>query len=110
MHVHDIGNALEGEEADPHRQYDLQQRQVPLPAEPGQEIARLFEFVEVDNTDRIVTRAAVDTDFSTHTKTGDGQFRRKGIVGDWTNVFSASDRELFRRKVGDLFEEAGYAY
>ena len=35
-------------------------------------------------------------------------FRRKGIAGDWKNVFTESDKAIFKEVAGDLLIELGY--
>ena len=34
--------------------------------------------------------------------------RRKGIAGDWTNVFTERDKEIFKEEAGELLVELGY--
>lgn len=81
-----------------------------LKVELAAEITDLLRFVGLDHSPEFVERMGAAADFSTHTRTGDGEFRRKGVVGDWTNVFTEADVELFRQLVGPLFAEAGYEY
>ena len=34
-------------------------------------------------------------------------FFRKGVVGDWKNVFTDKDKQLFKEEAGDLLIELG---
>jgi hypothetical protein len=74
------------------------------------QITGLLRFAGLDHSPVFVERMGAAADFSNHRHTGDGQFRRKGVVGDWTNAFSDADVALFREKVGPLFGRAGYEY
>ncbi|MCK4454572.1 sulfotransferase domain-containing protein [candidate division WOR-3 bacterium] len=38
-----------------------------------------------------------------------GNFKRKGIIGDWKNNFVGDDLEFFWKKAGDRMEELGYS-
>ena len=35
-------------------------------------------------------------------------FFRKGIAGDWRNVFTEEDKVLFKKEAGDLLIKLGY--
>jgi hypothetical protein len=35
-------------------------------------------------------------------------FYRKGIAGDWKNVFTERDREIFKEAAGELLIRLGY--
>ncbi|MEJ7583958.1 MAG: sulfotransferase [Acidimicrobiales bacterium] len=76
----------------------------------GASAASLLDFVGLEHSPTFLDRVATAVDFSTHERAGDGEFHRKGIVGDWANVFTADDEALFRELAGDLFIEAGYRF
>jgi hypothetical protein len=78
------------------------------------EVGRLLEFLEVrsdgDTVRRLVDRASFES-------TSGGRQRgeedatslvRKGVAGDWKNVFSERDKEVFKREAGDLLVRLGY--
>lgn len=81
-----------------------------LRADGDYEITRLLAFAGIEHSPISVAEINAAADFSTHARVGDGEHRRKGIVGDWVNEFSPADLALFKEKVGDLFGEVGYEY
>ena len=80
----------------------------------GREVKRLLEFLEVDSGDETVRRCIKSTSFekmSGGRKPGDedpSSFFRKGIAGDWKNVFNERDRQAFKEEAGELLIKLGY--
>ena len=80
----------------------------------GHEVKRLLEFLEVDSGDETVRRCIKSTSFekmSGGRKPGDedpASFFRKGIAGDWKNVFNERDRQAFKEEAGELLIKLGY--
>ena len=93
-------------ERHPERTFGLRYEDVK--ADPAREIARLYGFAGLPHDPERVARAARDSDFSRHTRTGDGLHLRKGVVGDWQNHFDRSDEILFDSLVGELSRRCGY--
>lgn len=84
--------------------------------EPKAEARRLFGFLGSDASEKTVTRCVVSASFET--RSGRKRSRenysldhgkhRKGIAGDWNNVFTERDKEIFKDAAGDLLIELGY--
>ena len=83
---------------------------------PQWETGRLFGFLGADTSERVVGRCVEAASF----KKGSGRERgqdnyaldhgkyRKGIAGDWENVFTEQDKAIFKEIAGDLLIELGY--
>ena len=93
-------------ERHPERTFGLRYEDVK--ADPAGEIARLYDFAGLPHDPARIIRAARDSDFSRHARTGDGLHLRKGVVGDWQNHFDRSDEVLFDSLVGELSRRCGY--
>jgi|SRR5215211_1618153 len=84
---------------------------------PEEEAGRLFEFLGADASVETVNRCVESASFEQMSGRERGQEnytldfgkRRKGIAGDWENVFTERDRELFKEVAGDLLIKLGYA-
>jgi glycosyltransferase involved in cell wall biosynthesis len=78
------------------------------------EVRRLLRFLEVDASPRTATsclRAARFERSSHGRKPGTEDSlspARIGMVGDWSRVFTAEDRRIFKEAAGDLLIELGY--
>lgn len=81
---------------------------------PAKEAGRLFRFLGADASPRVVRRCVNATSFE---KRSGGRKRgeedstsgvRKGVAGDWRNVFTEQDREIFKEEAGDLLVQLGY--
>ncbi len=79
-----------------------------------QEARRLFEFLGADADEQIVKQCVEAASFE---RRADGRergqedstaFLRKGIAGDWRNVFNEEDRRVFKEAAGDMLIELGY--
>lgn len=75
---------------------------------------QLLEFLAVDASDESVTRSIEAGSFKTLTAGRDeGQenresFFRKGVVGDWRNLFDERTHAFFIQHAGQLMQELGY--
>lgn len=78
------------------------------------EIGRLLEFLGADAREKNVRRCVEAASFeklSGGRKPGEedaNSFFRKGIAGDWKNVFTGRDKEVFKEAAGDLLVKFGY--
>jgi len=83
---------------------------------PEEEARRLFEFLGADASEETVNRCVESASFEKLSGRERGQenytldFRkhRKGIAGDWKNVFTERDRATFKEVAGDLLIKLGY--
>jgi hypothetical protein len=81
--------------------------------EPEEEVKRLLEFLGADASEQSVKQCVSATSFE---KLAGGRkrgqeavsFFRKGVAGDWKNVFTERDKEDFKAIAGDLLIELGY--
>lgn len=101
------GPALLGDNYAEVRYEDLLER-------PEEETRRLLEFLGSDADEQTVKRCVNATSFeklSRGRKPGEEDstsFFRKGIAGDWKNVFTERDREVFDEEAGGLLARLGY--
>ena len=105
----EVGPALFGSNYVEVRYEDLLER-------PDKEAARLFRFLGADASSEVVEGCVEEASF----EKGSGRQRgqddyplrhgkyRKGIAGDWKNVFIERDTEIFKEIAGDLLIELGY--
>lgn len=95
------GPALLGSNYAEVRYEDLLQR-------PEEEIGRLLEFLGAEAGQETVRRCVGAASFerlSKGRKRGEEDatsFFRKGVAGDWKNVFTEEDRRIFKREAGEL--------
>ncbi len=80
---------------------------------PEEEVKRLLEFLGADASERSVRRCVSAASFeklARGRKRGQeaASFFRKGIAGDWKNVFTEQDKQYFKAVAGDLLIELGY--
>lgn len=80
---------------------------------PQEEFRRLFSFLEARDDEKTVARCVEATSFEKRAgrargKEDAGSGMRKGISGDWKNVFTGNDRDVFKKIAGDLLVELGY--
>lgn len=81
---------------------------------PHEEFGRLFGFLGANAGERTVARCVKATSFERRTggrKRGQEDANsgvRKGIAGDWRNVFTERDRDVFKKTAGDLLVSLGY--
>ncbi len=84
-----------------------------LLAQPEREFERLLRFLGADADERTVGRCVDAASFeklSEGRKPGEeaASFFRKGVAGDWENVFTEQNRRDFKEKAGDLLVKLGY--
>ncbi len=80
---------------------------------PEEEVGRLLEFLGADASEQTVRRCVSAASFERLAGGRErGQeaasFFRKGIAGDWKNVFTEQDKRVFKAAAGDLLIELGY--
>lgn len=101
------GPALLGDNYTEVRYEDLLRR-------PEEEMARLLAFLGADSGKETVSRCVGAASFERLTKgrqRGEEDatsFFRKGVAGDWKNVFTARDRRIFKEEAGGLLVGLGY--
>jgi len=81
---------------------------------PHEEVTRLFEFLGADLREEVVERALRASSFETLSKGRErGQedpasFFRKGVAGDWRNLFTERDKQIYKEEAGELLIKLGY--
>ena len=80
---------------------------------PEEEVKRLLEFLGADADEQTVSQCVSAASFEKLAggrKRGEeaASFFRKGIAGDWKNVFTEQDKQDFKAVAGDLLIELGY--
>jgi len=81
---------------------------------PEEEFGRLFEFLGARAGEKTVARCVKATSFERRSggrsrgQEDAGSGMRKGIAGDWANVFTGWDKEIYKKIAGDLLVELGY--
>lgn len=81
---------------------------------PTEELGRLLEFLGADADIETAKECIETTSFETKTKgrkrgeEDSAAFVRKGVAGDWKNVFTEEDRRVFKEVAGDLLIKLGY--
>ena len=101
------GPALLGENYAEVRYEDLLER-------PHEEVRRLLGFLGAKADEETVRRCVSTASFEKLSKGRErgeedpSSFFRKGIAGDWRNVFTEEDRRVFKQAAGELLIELGY--
>jgi hypothetical protein len=80
---------------------------------PEEEVGRLLEFLGTDASEETVRQCVGAASFE---KLAEGRSRgqeaatffRKGVAGDWKNVFTEQDKRDFKAAAGSLLIELGY--
>jgi hypothetical protein len=81
---------------------------------PEEEVRRLLEFLRAEASEKTVKMCVNAASFK---KLSKGRMRgqedptsffRKGIAGDWRNVFTEQDKVLFKKEAGSLLIRLGY--
>lgn len=92
----------------------LEVRYESLLTQPGTEVRRILGFLGADASEKS-TRECVDaTGFERLANRKSGQEDsssvrfRKGVAGDWENVFTERDKRIFKEQAGDLLVRLGY--
>jgi len=88
-------------------------------SDPHAELKKIIEFAKLDIGDEKIEAAVENNSFANRTKkrsgksrtpgeSDAGQFERKGIVGDWKNLFNDRARETFLKYEGETLCLLGY--
>lgn len=78
------------------------------------ELDRLLGFLGADSCEETVRRCIKASSFEKKSggrRTGEEEpssFYRKGVAGDWKNVFTERDKQIFKEFAGDLLISLGY--
>jgi hypothetical protein len=80
---------------------------------PVQEVQRLLEFLGADSSEEAANRCVEKTGFEKKSERKRGEEdsasrSRKGVAGDWRNVFTEEDKRVFKEVAGDLLIKLGY--
>jgi hypothetical protein len=81
---------------------------------PREELGRLLEFLGAAASEEVVERCIEANTFdrwSSGRSRGEEEsasFYRKGVVGDWRNVFTEEDKAIFKEAAGDTLVKLGY--
>jgi len=80
---------------------------------PVEEVTRLLAFLGADTNPEMVRRCVESTSFEWSSNRKRGQedsssFFRKGVAGDWRNVFTEEDKRIFKQAAGGLLIKLGY--
>ncbi len=92
----------------------LEVRYETLLSQPESEVARILRYLGADASGRSVKACIEATGFEQTSKRKRGEEDsssvrfRKGVAGDWRNVFTERDESIFKEKAGDLLVELGY--
>ena len=101
------GPALFGDDYTEVRYEDLLER-------PNEEAGRLFEFLGVNTSETLVEGAVSSASFeklSRGRERGEedpSSFYRKGVAGDWKNLFNERDKQVYKEEAGELLIRLGY--
>jgi hypothetical protein len=80
----------------------------------GAQVRRLVRFLGAKSDKQTVRRCVKKASFETLSKGRErGQedpksFLRKGVAGDWQNVFNEKDKQIFKEEAGNLLVKLGY--
>jgi hypothetical protein len=81
---------------------------------PGEEMTRLLGFLGAEAGEETVSRCVSSASFEKLSKgrrrdeEDATSFFRKGVAGDWKNVFTARDKQVFKEQAGGLLVRLGY--
>ena len=81
---------------------------------PENELERLVKFLGAESRPKTIQRCVESTSFEKLSKGRErgredpASFFRKGVVGDWRNVFSERDRRIFKETAGETLVRLGY--
>ncbi len=85
-----------------------------LLSSPEEEVGRLLGFLGVDTESTLVERCVRSASFERLSRGRErGQedpssFYRKGVAGDWKNLFNERDKEVYKEEAGELLIRLGY--
>ncbi|MBA2443146.1 MAG: sulfotransferase [Rubrobacter sp.] len=92
----------------------LEVRYEDLLVSPEKEIRNILGFLGALSDERTVAGCVGSSSFERLSKgrqpgeEDPSSFFRKGIAGDWRNVFTEKDKRVFKKEAGDLLVELGY--
>jgi glycosyltransferase involved in cell wall biosynthesis len=80
---------------------------------PEEHLKAIFELLGASADDETVSRCIESNDFERLAERSQGQedsgsFFRKGVAGDWRNVFTESDRRIYEEIAGETLLRMGY--
>jgi hypothetical protein len=81
---------------------------------PEETLSALFAFLGADTSPAVVEQVVNSNRFEKLSKgrqrgeESSGAFFRKGVAGDWREVFTERDKRIFKEEAGDLLVELGY--
>lgn len=82
-----------------------------LIARPEEEVGRVLTVLGAEGSEEATKsclEAAGTATQAADRRGGSGVQFRKGISGDWRNVFTEEDKRIFKRHAGDLLVRLGY--
>jgi hypothetical protein len=91
----------------------LEIRYEDLLAETPETFQKILRFLDARRDEPVIKNCIAASSFERVSRRKQGEedatsFFRKGIAGDWRSVFTARDRDIFRRVAGDRLVEFGY--
>lgn len=96
----------------PNRYFELKYEDLHVNANAT--ISKLFQFLEVDSAEKMITQCIDSASFKKITKgRNEGQedrrsFFRKGVAGDWKNHFDQQALDTFMQLGGQMLRDLGY--
>jgi hypothetical protein len=92
----------------------FQLRYEDLLVRPEENLKAIFELLGARADDGVLRRCVEENRFERLAKRAKGRedsasFFRKGVVGDWREVFTARDREVYEEVAGETLLEMGYS-
>ena len=108
-----VGRTVEDGPALPGNGY-VEVRYEDLLERPEEEVRRLLAFLRAEASEKTVKMCVDAASFEklskgrTRGQEDPTSFFRKGIAGDWSNVFTEQDKVLFKKEAGDLLIRLGY--
>jgi hypothetical protein len=81
---------------------------------PVAELRRILRFLGTDDSEATAADCVEHNSFERlagreRDQEDADSFYRKGVAGEWRNVFTPADREAYQSEAGDLLAELGYA-
>lgn len=80
---------------------------------PGEALESLLNLLEVETNSQVIERMVEANRFENVAGRPQGQedpgsFHRKGVAGDWKEVFTERDKQIFKEEAGELLIELNY--
>jgi hypothetical protein len=92
----------------------LEVRYESLLEQPESEVARILRYLGAEARDKTVKSCIEATGFEQASRRKRGEEDsssvrfRKGVAGDWRNVFTEKDKDIFKEYAGELLVQLGY--